>query len=149
MRCFLQQDCLTVSRSCSVAKSCPTLYGMQHARLPCLSLSPWVCSHYCPLSQWCYPTISSSVIPFSSCLQSFPASGSFPVNWLCISWPKDWNFSFNISHSNSKASVLRFSTFFVVQLSHLYMTTEKYHSYDYTNLCWKLINELVNVNIRI
>ena len=56
--------------------------GLQHARLPCPSLSPQACANLCPLSQWCHPTISSSVIPFSCCLQSFPASGSFPMNWL-------------------------------------------------------------------
>ena len=50
-------------------------HGMQHTRLPCPSLSPGVCSSSCPLSQWCHPIISSSVAPFSSCLQSFPASG--------------------------------------------------------------------------
>ena len=60
-------------------------HGLQHARLPCLSPSPRACSNSCPLSQWCHPTISSSVIPFSSCLQSFPASGSFPMNWLFTS----------------------------------------------------------------
>ena len=54
--------------------------GLQHARLPCPSLSLGVCSNSCPLSQWCHPTISSSVIPFSSCPQSFPASGSFPMS---------------------------------------------------------------------
>ena len=53
---------------------------LQHARLPYPSLSPGVCSHSCPLSQWCCLTISSSVIPFSSCLQSFPALESFPVS---------------------------------------------------------------------
>ena len=52
-------------------------HGLQHARLPCLSLSPKICSNSCPLSWWCHPTISSSVVPFSSCLQSIPASGSF------------------------------------------------------------------------
>ena len=57
-------------------------HGLQNARLPCPSLSPWVFSNSCPLSWWCHPTISSSVIPFS-CLQPFPASGSFPVN-LCF-----------------------------------------------------------------
>ena len=51
--------------------------GMQHARLPCPSLTPRGCSNSCPLSWWCHPTISSSVSPFSSCLQSFPESGSF------------------------------------------------------------------------
>ena len=53
-------------------------HGLQHARLLCPSPSPRVCSNSCPLSQWCHPTISSSVVPFSSQLQSFPASGSFP-----------------------------------------------------------------------
>ena len=57
-------------------------HELQHTRLPCPSLSPWVCSNSCPLSQWCHPTISSSVAPFSSYSQSFPASGSFPVTWL-------------------------------------------------------------------
>ena len=52
-------------------------YGLQHARPPCPSQTPRVYSNSCPLSQWCHPAISSSVIPFSSCLQSFPASGSF------------------------------------------------------------------------
>ena len=67
----------------SVVKLCPTLlwpYELQHARLPCPSLSPGVYSDSCPLSQWYHPTISSSVILFSSCLQSVPASESFPMN---------------------------------------------------------------------
>ena len=61
---------------------CLTLqpHGLQHARLPGPSLSSAVCSNSCPLSQWCHPIISSSVIPFSSRLQSFPASGSFPMS---------------------------------------------------------------------
>ena len=54
-------------------------HGLQHARPPCPSLTPRACSNSCPLSQWCHPTISSSVVPFSSCLQSLPASGSFPM----------------------------------------------------------------------
>ena len=57
-------------------------HGLQHARLPYPSPSPGACSDACPLSRWCHPTISSSVIPFSSCLQSFPASGAFPMSWL-------------------------------------------------------------------
>ena len=60
-------------------------HGFQHARLPCPSLTPKTCSNSCPLSQWCHPTISSSVIPFSSCLQSLPASGSFPMSQLFTS----------------------------------------------------------------
>ena len=55
-------------------------HGLQHARLPFPSPAPGTCSNSCPSSQWCHPTISSSAIPFSSCLQSFPASGSFPVS---------------------------------------------------------------------
>ena len=55
------------------------------ARLPCPSLSPGVCSNLCPLSQWCHPTISSSVIPFYFCPQSFPALGSFSMSWLFAS----------------------------------------------------------------
>ena len=72
---------------CSVSKLCLTLqpHGLQHARLPYLSLSPRVCSNSCPLSQWCHPTISSSVTLFSSCPQSFPASGSFPISRLFAS----------------------------------------------------------------
>ena len=57
-------------------------HKLQHSRLLCLSLSPWVCSNSYPLSQWCHPTISSCVTPFSSCPQSFPASGSFPISQL-------------------------------------------------------------------
>ena len=73
---------------CSVTKSCPAPcdpHGLQHARLPCPSPSPWACSNSCPVSQWYHPTISSSVAPFSSCLQSFLASGSFPMSWLFTS----------------------------------------------------------------
>ena len=54
--------------------------SLQHTRLPCPSPTPRACSNSCPLSWWCHPTISSSVIPFSYCLQSFPASGSFPMS---------------------------------------------------------------------
>ena len=73
---------------CSVAQSCLTLlrpYELQQARLPCPSQSPGACSNSCPSSRRCHPTISSSVVPFSSCLQSFPASGSFPVSWVFTS----------------------------------------------------------------
>ena len=68
----------------SAAQSCPTLqfHGLQHTRLPYPPPIPRAFSNSCSLSQWCHPTILSSVIPFSSCLQSFPASGSFPMSWL-------------------------------------------------------------------
>ena len=59
--------------------------GLQHSRPPCPSPTPRVYSNSCPLSGWCHPAISSSVIPFSSCPQSFPASGSFPMSWLIAS----------------------------------------------------------------
>ena len=55
-------------------------HGLQQARLPCPSLSPRICTNSCLLSQWCHPTTSSSVVPFSFCLQSFPVSGSFLVS---------------------------------------------------------------------
>ena len=63
----------------------PWLHALQHTRPPCPSPSPKVCSNSCPLSRWCYPTISSSVNPFSSRLQSFPASGPFSMSWLFAS----------------------------------------------------------------
>ena len=55
-------------------------HGLRHARLPCPAPTPGVYLNSCPSSQWCHPTISSSVVPFSSCLQSCPASGSFPMS---------------------------------------------------------------------
>ena len=60
-------------------------HGLQHTRLPCPLLFPGVCSNSCPLSHWCYLTISSSANPFSFCLQSFPALGSFPMSWFFTS----------------------------------------------------------------
>ena len=68
----------------SVAQSCPTLrpHESKHARPPCPSTTPGVHSDSCPSSQWCHPAISSSVVPFSSCPQSLPASESFPMNQL-------------------------------------------------------------------
>ena len=70
----------SVQFSCSVMSNSLRLHGLQHSRPPCPSPTPGVYSNSCPLSQWCHPTISSSVVPFSSCLQSFPASGSFPMS---------------------------------------------------------------------
>ena len=125
------------------------------ARLPCPSPSPGACSNSCALNLWCHPTISSSVVPFSYCLQSFPASGSFLMSQLFSSG--GWSFEASVSatvlpvniqhwfrlgwtglisllskglksllqHHSSKASVLRHSASFMVQLSHLYLTTRK------------------------
>ena len=66
--------------SCSVVSDSLRPHGLQHARLLCSSPTPGACSNSCPSSWWCHPTISSLVIPFFSCFQSFPASGSFPVS---------------------------------------------------------------------
>ena len=77
-------------------------HGLQDPRLPWPSLSTRVCSDSYPLSQWCHPTISSSVVPFSSCLQSFPVLRAFSnKSALRIRWPKDWSFSFSFSISLS------------------------------------------------
>ena len=83
-----------------VSQSCPTLqpYELQHARFPCPSPTPGVHTNPCPLSQWCHPTISSSVVPFSSCCQSFPASGLFSNEWAIRI--RYWSFSVTISPSN-------------------------------------------------
>ena len=71
-------------------------HELQHTRPLCPSPTPWVHSDSCPLSQWCHPAISSSVIPFSFCPQSLPASESFPMSQLCMRWPKYWSFIFSI-----------------------------------------------------
>ena len=86
MREIILQMCLAVIffmiQFSSATQSCLTLWpqGLQHSRLPCPSQTPGACSKSCPLCRWCHPAISSSVVPFSSCLQSFSASGSFPVS---------------------------------------------------------------------
>ena len=72
----------SVQFSCSVVSNSFQPRGLQHARPPCLSPTPGVYSNSSPLSRWCHPTISSCVVPFSSCLESFPASGSFPISQL-------------------------------------------------------------------
>ena len=71
--------------SCSVMSNSLPPHGLQHARPPCPLPSPRACSNSCPSSRWCHPTISSSVVPFSSCLQSFPESGSFLMNQVFAS----------------------------------------------------------------
>jgi len=83
-------------------------HELQHTRLPCPSPSPWVCSNSCPLSQWCHPTISSSIAPFSSCLQSFSAPGSFLTSDLRIRWSKYWSFTFSTSPSNEYPGLISF-----------------------------------------
>ena len=129
--------------------------GLQNARLPCHSLSPGVGSNKCPLSHWHHSTISSSVVPFSSCHQSFPAAGSFLMsqlftlgrqstgasasaavllmNWRLMCFRTDWfdllavqgTLNSLLQHHSSTALILWCSAFFIVQLSHPYMTTGK------------------------
>ena len=146
----------------SIVVAVQSLNHIQHFATPwmgaclasILSPSPGACSNSCPLSRWCHPATSSSVIPFSSCPQSLPASESFPMSQL-LRWPKYWSFSFSIipskeipglisfrmdwldlfavqgtlrsllQHHSSKASILRHSAFFTVQLLHPYITTGK------------------------
>ena len=129
--------------------------GLLHARLSCPSATPGTFSNSHPLSWWCHPTISSSVIPFSSCVQSFSASGSFPMSqfftsggqntgastsasvfqliFRMISFRIDWfdllavqrTLKSLLQHHSSKAWVLRCSAFFIVQLPHPYVNTGK------------------------
>ena len=131
-------------------------HGLQHARPPCSSPTPRVYSNSCPLSQWCHPTISSSVVLFSSQLQSFPASGSFLMDqffpsggqsitvsasvniqdWFSLGW--NWldllavkgTLKSLLQYHSSKASILLRSAFFTIQHSHPYMTTGKTYSFD-------------------
>ena len=128
-------------------------HEVQHARLPCLSPTPGACSNSCPLGQWYHRTISSSVIPFSSCLQSFPPSGSFPVNLFFPSGGQSIGVSASVLPMNiqdwvpleligltslqskglsgvfSNTTVQKYqffdTAFFMIQLSHPYMTIGK------------------------
>ena len=147
------------------------------ARQASLSFTaPRAFSNSCQLSRWCDRTISSSVIHFSSCLQSFPASGAFPMSWLFTSdGHKYWSFSFSTSASNEylglisfridwfdllavqrtlksliqhhgfKASVCWHSAFFMVQLSHLYMTTGKTIALTIGTFVGKIMSLLFNM----
>ena len=83
-------------------------HGVLHSRLPCPSPTPRVYSNPCPLSRWCYPTISSSVVLFSSCPQYFPASAGKISNEsaLHIRWPQYWSFSFSVSSSSEHPGLI-------------------------------------------
>ena len=151
-------------------------HGLQHARPPCPSPTPRVHSNSCPLSPWCHPTISSSVIPFSSCLQSFLASGSFQMSQFFASGGQSIGVSALVSvlpmkysglisfrmvwldllavqgtlksllqHHSLKASILWHSTFFIVQLSHSYMTTGKTIALTRWTLVGKVMSLLFNM----
>ena len=89
-RSFLPFSAVQFSRSVMSNSLWP--HGLQHARPPCPSPTPRAYSNSHPSSWWCHPTISSSVFPFFSCLQSFLASGSFPMSVCRIRWPKYWSF---------------------------------------------------------
>ena len=92
--------------SCSVVSDSLWPHGWQQGRLPCPSLYPGACSNSCPLCWWCHTTVSSSVIPFSSCLQSFLASGSFLMSRLFeSSGPSIGSFSFSISPPNEYSTL--------------------------------------------
>ena len=147
----------SVQFNCSFLSNSLRQHGLQHARLPCPSSIPGAGSNSYLLSRRCHPAISSSVIHFSSCLQAFPASGSFPMSWLFPSggqsmgtlssastlpmniqdwfplWLIGWislqskgpSRVFSKLHHSAKASLLWCSAFFIVQLSHPYITTGK------------------------
>ena len=147
-------------------------HGLQHTRLPCPSLSPGVCSDSCPLSQWCYPVISSSATLFFFCLQSFQAWGFFPMSWLFVSGGQN-SFSINpsneysgfisfridwfdlpavqgtvkglLQYHNSKASILWHSAFFMVQLSHPYTITGKTIALSLQTFVTKVMSLLFNM----
>ena len=165
----------------SVAQLCPTLCDPMNHSTPGLPvhhhLPEFTQTH--PSSPWCHPTISSSVIPFSFCPQSLPASGSFPMSQLCMRWTKYWSFSFSISPSNehpglisfrvdwldllavqgtlksllqhhsTKVSILQCSAFFTVQLSHPYMTTGKTIGLTRQTLVGKVMSLLLNMLSRL
>ena len=150
--------------------------GLQHARPPCPSPTPRVCLNSCPL-RWCHPTISSSVVPFSSHLQSFPASGSFQMSQFFTSGGQSIRVSPSASvppmniqdlfplgnqslalqgtlksllqHHSSKASILRCSAFFIVQLSHPYMTTGKTIVLTRETFAGKVMSLLFNMLSRL
>ena len=98
----------SVQFSCSIMSESWWPHKLQLARLPCPSPIPRTYSNSCPSSQWCHPTISSSVLPLSSRLRSFPASGS-SESVLLIRWPKYWSFSFSISPSNEYSGQISFT----------------------------------------
>ena len=156
-----------MSNFSSVAQSCPTLcdpHESQHARLPCLSLSPRVCSNSCPLSRWCHPTIDSVTL-FFSCPQSFLALGSFPVGWLFASGGQSTGVSVSVplidiqgwfplvstglislqsKGLQESSPTPQFKSIYSLAVSLLYGPTLtlvhnywKNHSFHYVDLCWQ------------
>ena len=95
----------------SVAQSCPTLCDPMNRSMPGLPVPspvPGVHPNPCPLRRWCHPTISSSVVPFSSCPQSFPASGAYPMSQFFIRWSKYWSLSLKISPASEHPELIFF-----------------------------------------
>ena len=120
-----------------------TQHGLQHARLPCPSLSFRVCSNSGPLSQWCHPIISYSVAPFSSCPQSFPASGSFPVSQLFASGGQ--SFRTSASASIFPVSIQGWFTFGLTSL--ISLLSKGLRSFLHIALCPNLISILLDQNL--
>ena len=147
--CVCLLKCISLPSWCfcfSVAKSCPTLQpcGLQHVRLLCPPVSPMY-SNSCPLNQCCYLTISSSPTPFSFSLQSFPASGSFPMSiqgWFPIELTGLISLQSTDSQGSSPApqfeniSSLAFSLLYIPALTSLH-DYWKNHSFDHTDLGWQ------------
>ena len=116
--------------SCWVVTNSLQPHGLQHTRLPCPSPSPGVCSNSCSLSQWCYLTITSSVTPFSFCLQPFPTSGQFSnESALRIRWPKYWCFSNSPSNEYSGLIPLGLTGLISLQSKGLSSTTVQNHQF--------------------
>ena len=105
---FLLRQASVSQFSHSVVSDSLRPHESQHARPPCPSPTPGVHSNSCASSWCCHPAISSSVVPFSSCPQSLPATESFPMSQLCMRWPKYWSFSFSISPSNEHPGLVSF-----------------------------------------
>ena len=132
-------------------------HGLQHTRLPCSLPTPRACSNSCPSSWWCHPTISSSVVPFSSCLQSFPPSGSFPMNQLFTSGGQSIGASalasvLPVNILNSFPLGLTGSISFQSKgLSRVFSNTtvQKHQSFDFYDVKSDLfiVNKLVNIGI--
>ena len=168
----------SVQFSRSVVSDSLRPHESQHARPPCPSPMHGVHTDSRPSRQWCHPAISSSVVPFSSCPQFLPASKSFPMNQF-FAWdgqstgvsalnhffkrnPRadlrmDWlvllavqgTFKSLLQHHRSKASILRCSAFFTVQLSHPYMTTGKTIALTRQTLVSKVMSLLSNMLCRL
>ena len=169
----------SVQFSRSVMSNSLWIHESQHTRPPCTSPTQGVYSNSCPSSRWCHPAISSSVVPFSLCPQSLPASGSFPMSQLFTQGGQSIGFSFSISSSNEhpwlisfrmdwldllavqgtlksllhhhslKSSILRCSAFFSIQLSHPYMTTGKTTALISQTFVDKVMSLLFNILSRL